>query len=129
VNVIGGSSSYSSSSSSPSSSSSSSSVSSSVSFGGCDTKAYPVISGSAKVVSVSATGYTLASGQSVIYGSCSTTTACAVGDYVKYNGYLVNGVVNALRIDRVLLSWFISFNFLNSNLLKFFNFYINWIEH
>lgn len=83
---------------------SSSSVSSTVSFGGCDAKAYPVISGSSRVVSVSNTGYTLASGHSVVYGSCSSVTNCAVGDFVRYNGYIVNGVVNALRIERVLLS-------------------------
>lgn len=75
-----------------------------VSFGGCDAKAYPVISGTSKVVSVSTTGYSLASGHSVVYGSCSNAAKCSVGDFVNYNGYIVNGVVNALRIERVLLS-------------------------
>lgn len=80
-----------------------------VSFGGCDAKAYPVISGTSKVVSLLPNGYTLSSGQQVIYGSCSTAGKCAVGDFVKYNGYIVNGVVNALRIERVLYSWWINF--------------------
>ncbi len=68
------------------------------SFGGCDARAYPVISGSSQVVSVSSGGYSLASGHEIIYGSCSSVGKCAVGDFVSYNGYLVNGVVNALRI-------------------------------
>lgn len=79
-------------------------VVSTVSFGGCDARTYPVISGSSQVVSVSNSGYTLASGHNVVYGSCSSVANCAVGDFVKYNGYIVNGVVNALRIERVLLS-------------------------
>lgn len=70
-----------------------------VSFGGCDTKRYPVISGNSKVVSCSNSGYTLASGHNVVSGSCSTATKCRVGEYVNYNGYIVNGVVNALRIE------------------------------
>ena len=75
-----------------------------VAFGGCDNKNYPVISGNSKVVSASSSGYTLASGHSVIFGSCSSVAKCSVGDYASYNGYIVNGVVNALRIERVLLS-------------------------
>lgn len=75
-----------------------------VSFGGCDAKAYPVISGTSKVVSLLPNGYQLSSGQQILYGSCSTAGKCAVGDFVKYNGYIVNGVVNALRIERVLYS-------------------------
>lgn len=75
-----------------------------VNFGGCDSRNYPVVTGTAKISSVSSSGYTLASGHSVVYGSCSSVTNCAVGDIVNYNGYLVNGVVNALRIERVLLS-------------------------
>lgn len=75
-----------------------------VSFEGCDARNYPVISGNSQVVSVSTSGYTLASGHRVIYGSCSNAAQCSVGDFVNYNGYIVNGVVNALRIERVLLS-------------------------
>jgi hypothetical protein len=75
-----------------------------VSFGGCDARNYPVISGNSKVVSVSSNGYSLASGHQVIYGSCSNAVKCSVGDFVNYNGYIVNGMVNALRIERVLLS-------------------------
>jgi chromosome segregation ATPase len=75
-----------------------------VSFGGCDARSYPVISGNSQVVSVSSNGYRLASGHNVIYGSCSNAAKCSVGDFVNYNGYIVNGVVNAMRIERVLLS-------------------------
>jgi len=79
----------------------------SISFGGCDAKSYPSIAGASKVVAVGANGYTLASGHSVVYGSCSqASTKAVVGDFVRYNGYINNGVVNALRIERVLLSWF-----------------------
>lgn len=75
------------------------------SFGGCDSKSYPSISGTSKVVSVGANGYSLASGHSVVYGSCSQASAkVSVGDYVNYNGYINNGVINALRIERILLS-------------------------
>ena len=75
------------------------------SFGGCDAKAYPSISGSSKVVSVGANGYELASGHNVLYGSCSQASGkVSVGDFVRYNGYINNGVINALRIERVLLS-------------------------
>lgn len=89
-----------------------STVVSTASFGGCDAKAYPVISGTSKVVSVNSNGFNLASGHSVIYGSCSSVGKCSVGDFVNYNGYIVNGVVNALRIDRVLLSWFHDLSFI-----------------
>ena len=75
------------------------------SFGGCDAKNYPSISGTSKVVSVDSNGYSLASGHSVVYGQCSSASAgVIVGDFVRYNGYIINGVVNALRIERVLLS-------------------------
>lgn len=75
------------------------------SFGGCDAKTYPSISGTSKVVSVNANGYSLASGHSVVYGQCSSASAgVIVGDFVRYNGYINNGVVNALKIERVLLS-------------------------
>ena len=75
------------------------------SFGGCDVKNYPSISGTSKVVSVDSNGYSLASGHSVVYGQCSSASAgVIVGDFVRYNGYINNGVVNALRIERVLLS-------------------------
>lgn len=71
----------------------------SATFGGCDAKAYPSISGTSKVVSVNTNGYSLASGHSVVYGQCSNSSAkVSVGDFVKYNGYINNGVVNALRI-------------------------------
>ncbi len=42
----------------------------------------------------------------VVYGACIKHTACNVGDTITYNGFLVNGIVNAQRIKRVLLSWF-----------------------
>lgn len=75
------------------------------SFSGCDAKAYPSIAGSSKVVSVGANGYELASGHNVVFGSCSqASTKVSVGDFVRYNGYINNGVINALRIERVLLS-------------------------
>lgn len=79
----------------------------SATFGGCDSKAYPTISGTSKVVSVNSNGYSLASGHNVVYGQCSSASAkVIVGDFVKYNGYINNGLINALRIERVLLSWF-----------------------
>jgi hypothetical protein len=75
------------------------------SFGGCDVKAYPSISGSSKVVSVDAKGYKLASGHDVVFGSCSQASGkVAVGDFIKYNGYINNGVINALRIERLVFS-------------------------
>lgn len=75
------------------------------SFSGCDAKAYPSITGSSKVVSVGANGYELASGHNVLYGACSQASGkVSVGDFVRYNGYINNGVINALRIERVLLS-------------------------
>lgn len=77
--------------------------SSTAAFGGCDAKNYPIASGTSQVVSVNPSGYRLASGHQVVYGPCSQTTACKAGDFVNYNGYFVNGVVNALRIERVLL--------------------------
>jgi hypothetical protein len=86
------------------SASSESSFYSSGSFSGCDAKAYPLISGTSQVQSLTPNGYQLSSGHQVVYGGCSQTSACKVGDFVNYNGYFVDGVVNALRIQRVLLS-------------------------
>lgn len=54
--------------------------------------------------SVSANGYTLASGHQVVYGGCSKVDQVKVGDWVQYNGFIVNSVVNVARIERVLLS-------------------------
>lgn len=76
----------------------------SASFSGCQSRNYPAISGTSQVVEVHTNGYRLASGHNVVYGGCSQTSSCAVGDFAAYNGYIVNGVVNALRIERVLLS-------------------------
>jgi hypothetical protein len=47
----------------------------------------------------------LASGHNVVFGTCSQASGIvSVGDFVSYNGYINNGVINALRIERVLLS-------------------------
>ena len=73
-------------------------------FNGCGVNSYPLISGTFKVVSVNVYGYKLASGHSIIYGACSDVKSCNTGDLIAYSGYIVNGVVNALRIKRVLLS-------------------------
>lgn len=73
-------------------------------FNGCGINTYPLISGTSQVVSTNAEGYRLASGHNIIYGSCSEVTQCAAGDIISYNGYIVNGVVNAIRINKVLLS-------------------------
>ncbi len=86
------------------SSASSGSFYSSGSFSGCDAKAYPLISGTSQVQSLTPNGYQLSSGHQVVYGGCSQTSACKVGDFVNYSGYFVDGVINALRIQRVLLS-------------------------
>jgi hypothetical protein len=51
-----------------------------------------------------------------------------VGDYLGYNGYVVNGIVNALRIQRVLLNWSLPTIYLNSKnciLLSFLK-RLNW---
>jgi hypothetical protein len=81
-----------------------SSIAISGNFEGCGVNIYPSIAGISKVLSVNSNGYTLASGHKVLWGSCSTVAPCAVGDYLGYNGYVVNGIVNALRIQRVLLN-------------------------
>lgn len=92
-------------------------------FAGCDAQVYPPISGRVKVTQKLANGYVVATGQQVLFGACTKHTACNVGDTLSYNGFLVNGIVNAQRIERVLLSWFLISdylffsNFLFSNLL------------
>ena len=75
-------------------------------FVGCDAQVYPPISGTVKVTQKLANGYVISTGHQVVYGACTKHTACNVGDTIAYNGFLVNGIVNAQRIERVLLSWF-----------------------
>ena len=61
--------------------------------------------GSSKVVSVGANCYELASGHDVVYGSCSQAAEkFSVGYFIRFNVYINNGVINALRIESVLLS-------------------------
>ena len=73
-------------------------------FGGCNAQVYPPISGTVKVTQKIANGYVISTGHQVLYGPCTKHTACNVGDTLSYNGFLVNGIVNAQRIERVLLS-------------------------
>lgn len=75
-----------------------------VSFVGCDAQVYPPISGTVKVTKKLTNGYIVSTGHQVIYGPCTQHVSCNVGDTVSYNGFIVNGVVNAKRIERVLLS-------------------------
>ena len=73
-------------------------------FIGCDAQVYPPISGTVKITQKLVGGYVISTGHQVVYGACTKQTACNVGDTVAYSGFLVNGVVNAQRIERVLLS-------------------------
>ena len=73
-------------------------------FVGCDAQVYPPISGTVKVTQKLINGYVISTGHKVVYGPCTKHTACNVGDTIAYNGFLVNGIVNAQRIERVLLS-------------------------
>lgn len=49
-------------------------------------------------------GYTVSTGHEIVYGSCTNKVDCNIGDTIAYNGFIVNGVINAKRIERVLLS-------------------------
>jgi len=73
-------------------------------FVGCDAQVYPPISGKVTVTKKLSNGYIVSSGHQVLYGPCTKHTSCNVGDILSYNGFLVNGIVNAQRIERVLLS-------------------------
>jgi hypothetical protein len=73
-------------------------------FVGCDAQVYPPISGTVKVTQKLPDAYVISTGHRLVYGACTKHTACNVGDTIAYNGFLVNGIVNAQRIERVLLS-------------------------
>ncbi len=64
------------------------------------------MSGTVKVTQKLANGYVVSTGHRLLYGACTKHTACNVGDTLSYNGFLINGLINAQRIERVLLSWF-----------------------
>ena len=74
------------------------------SFIGCSANNYPSIQGTVQITEKHATGYRVSTGHEMLYGSCTQKTDCQVGDLVEYNGFIVNGVINAQRIERVLLS-------------------------
>jgi chromosome segregation ATPase len=73
-------------------------------FGGCEAQAHPPISGTVRIVQKFTNGYKVSTGHQILYGPCTKHTLCNVGDNIVYSGYMVNGIVNAQRIERVLLS-------------------------
>ena len=73
-------------------------------FTGCTSNNYPAIAGTSMVTEVMNEGYKLSSGHVIVYGDCTEKTECSVGDNINYSGFMVNGVVNANRIARLLLS-------------------------
>lgn len=87
-------------------------------FSGCDAQVYPPISGTVKVIKKLSNGYVVSTGHQVVYGACTQQVACNVGDTLSYNGFIVNGVVNAQRIQRVLLSWFLKSLFIFITFMK-----------
>lgn len=69
-------------------------------FAGCVQQAYPTICGTAQVTKANSFGYSLSTGENLLFGSCTTKSeAFKVGDYINYNGYIQGGFVQATSIS------------------------------
>lgn len=73
---------------------------SSLIFNGCLQLAYPTAMGTARIESSNAIGYRLATGSTLLFGSCTTKEPCLAGDLVSYNGYLKDGYIHATSITK-----------------------------
>jgi hypothetical protein len=70
-------------------------------FSGCDIGNYPSIFGTASIRNTSASGYTLNSGYNLLFGSCSQTYGnFTVGDTISFAGYLRNGFIHGIKINK-----------------------------
>lgn len=65
-----------------------------MSFKGCESSklTYPSTTGTSQITQIYSNGYSLSSGHNIVYGSCSNIASSnlAVGDFISYNGYMVN---------------------------------------
>jgi hypothetical protein len=63
-------------------------------FSGCDQLAYPSISGTVAITASNSIGFSLASGQTLLFGDCTTKdTSCSTGDVITYVGYVKDGYI------------------------------------
>jgi hypothetical protein len=69
-------------------------------FSGCDIGNYPPIFGTASITQSSSSGYQLSSGFALLYGNCTQARSLSIGDTVNFQGYLRNGSIHGVKIDK-----------------------------
>lgn len=87
-------------------------------FGGCVQNAYPTIAGSARIDRSNKLGYSLSSGNTLLFGDCTTRDlTCRDGDIINYEGYIKDGYVHAVYYKKhwsfikiYFYKWFIILN-------------------
>lgn len=75
-------------------------------FKGCDQENYPPISGTSQVmkISISSKSLTILSGRTLVYGDCSSVDQMRIGDWIKFEGYLLRSLVNVVKIKKTSFS-------------------------
>lgn len=69
-------------------------------FAGCVQQANPTVCGTAQVTKANSFGYSLSTGENLLFGSCTAKSGeFKVGDYIEYNGYIHGGYVQATSIS------------------------------
>ena len=57
--------------------------------------AYPAISGTVVINAANSLGFSLASGQTLLFGDCTTKEeSCTTGDVISYTGYIRDGYIH-----------------------------------
>jgi hypothetical protein len=46
---------------------------------------------------------TISSGRTLIYGDCSSVDQVRIGDWIKFEGYIVKSVVNVIKVRKTSL--------------------------
>lgn len=69
-------------------------------FAGCIQQAYPTISGTAVISKANGQGYSLNSGNVLVFGDCTQKEVVVVGDLIEYEGYIKEGYVHAVSYKK-----------------------------
>lgn len=72
---------------------------------GCTDLNYPPISGMSQIKKVipNNSSYILLSGRTLMYGNCSVVEPVKIGDWIKFEGYVIKTFVNAVKIQKTTL--------------------------
>lgn len=70
-------------------------------FKGCNTYAYPSMSGTARIQGVVPNGFKTSGGHTLIWGECTKKSTANIGDLIYYEGSLINDTINLWMLERI----------------------------